>query len=109
MSNLSECLVEWSRSPLLVFLQEPWTSKTSGRIRSLPRGTQVFSANHPRAAILATPELKLWEMPELTTQDVASCLWKTDYAPNPEIILVSVYSDINKETISSELNRVVHY
>src|SRR6266487_2692394 len=61
-SNLSKCLVDWSNSPLLVFLQELATHK--GRIGSLPRGTQIFAESNARAAILTTPGLKVWPMPD---------------------------------------------
>jgi ribonuclease HI len=107
-ANLAKCLVEWSCLPLFVFLQEPATSKR-GKILSLPRGTQVFSADEPRTAILATPDLKVWPMSDFMSKDVATCLWKTDDALVPEIILLSVYADINKETISKELQEITNY
>jgi ribonuclease HI len=109
MANLAKCLVDWSCSPLLVFLQEPWTPATSGRIGSMPRGTQIFSAHKPRAAILATPDLKLWPMPDFTSQDVVAVIWKTGYARYPEIIVVSVYADINKDAVPMELINITKY
>ena len=109
IANLSKCLAEWSCTPLFVFLQEPWTSARSGKISSMPRGTQIFSAPHPRAALLATPEMKVWPMPDFVTKDVVACLWKTDNGMYPEIILISVYSDINKETIPVEVIRIMKY
>ena len=102
-ANFGSCMVKWSDNSLFALIQEPATTKR-GRIESLPRGTQTFSAGlHPRAAVLATPELNVWAMPEHTSRDVASCLWKTDSTDFPEIIIISVYSDINKDTISPEL------
>src|SRR6266487_3058589 len=91
--NLSKCMVKWSSSPLFVFLQEPWTHK--GRIAGFPRKTQIFARAKPRAAILASPDMKVWAIDEFSTPDVMTCLWKTDNEECPEIIIVSVYSDIN--------------
>ena len=105
-TNLISNLVKWSDSSVLVFLQEPWTPK-SGKISSLPRGTQMFSVPNamPRSVILATPD-NIWQMADYTTKDTVSCTWKTGNALFPEIIIVSVYSDIKKDTIPIELKNV---
>ena len=68
-----------------------------------------FAAKNPRAGILASSDLKVWSLPNLTTPDVSSILWKTEDEYIPEIVVISVYSDINKATISSELLKAVHY
>ena len=108
-ANFGNCITKWSSSPLFALLQEPATT-TSGKLVSFPRGTQVFADGlHPRAAVLATPDLNVWAIPEHTSRDVASCLWKTNSLQFPELIIISVYSDITKDTISPELQALVQY
>jgi ribonuclease HI len=107
LANLSSCLVEWSSTPFFVFLQEPWTYK--GRIVSLPQGTQVFAADSPRAAILTSSEMKAWPMTGSMSKDVAACIWKTGNKEFPEIVLISVYADINKEAVPAELAEIIKY
>ena len=106
-SNLSKCLVDWSSSPLLVFLQEPWTSR--GKICSLPRGTQIFAEPNARAAILATPEMKIWPMPEYSTGDMTCCQWITDHARFKTVVLISMYSDITQSAINSDFQKILQY
>ena len=56
MGGLADCLVKWSNTPFLMCLQEPYCPR--GRIVGLPRGTLLFSSDdHPRAAIVATPDI----------------------------------------------------
>src|SRR5712671_6366246 len=107
LANLASCLVEWSSTPFFVFLQEPWTN--NGRITSLPRGTQVFAAQHPRAAIVTTPEMNAWPMTGMMSSDVAACIWKTGNKSVPEIVLISVYADINKKAVPAELAGIIKY
>ena len=102
-------MTQWSNSPLFALLQEPATT-SKGKIESFPRGTQIFADGlHPRAAVLATPDLNVWAIPEHTSRDVAVCLWKTSSLQFPEVIIISVYSDITVDTISTELQSLVEY
>ena len=108
-SNFGHCLYKWSKLPLFAFLQEPFTSK-SGRIPTLSIGANVFSFDaSPRAAIVATPDLDAWLMPNYTSRDVAAVTWLTKDPLTPEIILVSVYADINKESVPCELLELARY
>ena len=105
-ANVSQCLAE-SDGSLLGFFQEPYTTR-SGRIPSLG-GLQVFSANVPRAAIVATPDMQLWPMPGYTSADVVAVTWITGQALCPEIILISVYADINKDAVPPELKHIMNH
>ena len=106
-ASLAQHLVSWSCRPLFVFLQEPAISR--GKVESIPRGLTCFATKNPRAAILATTDLQVWALPTLTSPDVAACRWKTGNLNFPEIVVISVYSDINKPTISSELSKITTY
>ena len=105
-ANVSQCLAE-SDGSLLAFFQEPYVTR-SGKIPSTG-GLQVFSATGPRAAIVASPDLKVWSMPSYTTSDVVACTWITGSALCPEIILISVYADINKDAVPQELKHIMYH
>jgi ribonuclease HI/retron-type reverse transcriptase len=108
MASLCDSMIKWSCSPLFVFLQEPATP--GGKTGPVPRGTQVFATtDYPRAAILATPEMKIWPMAEFTSRDVVACIWKSESEDFPEIVLISVYADGTTATISQELSKVTQY
>ena len=61
--------------------------------------------------IVATKDLSLWPLSaEFTSPDVAACLWKTGIDLFPEIVLISVYADINNtDAVSPELARIATY
>ena len=105
----AKSLVEWSRCCLVAFLQEP-ASSTRGLLENIPPGAQKFAALHPRAAIVATQEVSLWPLPaDYMSSDVAACLWKTGDDCFPEIVLISVYADINLNSVPTELERITNY
>ena len=109
MANIGHFMVNWSKHPLFVFLQEPATT-TKGRLESLPRGTLVFASSvRPRAAILASADMTAWALPDHTLPDVAACLWKTPNPSLPHIVLASVYCDINTAVIPPELIALIDY
>ena len=91
-ANFTDCMVKWSRCALFALLQEPAIT-TRGKIESIPSGTQVFAAPHPRAAILATPGMSIWSLPDLTSKDLVACTWLTGRPEAPEIVLISMYAD----------------
>ena len=54
--------------------------------------------------------MSLWPLSaEYTSPDLAACLWKTGDKRFPEIVLVSVYADINNPSIPVELEKVTTY
>ena len=109
-ADFAKRLVEWSPCCLVAFLQEPATTPR-GLLESIPPGAQRFAALKPRAAIVATKDLSLWPLSaEFTSPDVAACLWKTGIDLFPEIVLISVYADINNtDAVSPELARIATY
>ena len=108
-ANFTDCMVKWSRCALFALLQEPAIT-TRGKMESLPPGIQIFAAAHPRAAILATPGMSVWSLPDLTSKDLAACTWLTGCPEVPEIILISMYADITIiNPISPELIAVTNY
>jgi hypothetical protein len=106
--NLAKSMINWSKLPLFVLMQEPAVQK-GGSISGLPKGTQVFAGKTPRAAIAATRDLNAWAMDDFTTNDIAACLWLTGQEEVPEIIIMSIYFDINKEVISCDVTRLLDY
>jgi hypothetical protein len=56
--NLSQCMVEWSKSPFFVLIQEPVTHM--GRVGGLLSSSQLLATDKPRAGIAATPDLNIW-------------------------------------------------
>ncbi|MDE3023336.1 MAG: hypothetical protein KGI54_16055 [Pseudomonadota bacterium] len=48
-------------------------------------------------------------MDEFTTSDVAACLWHTGFSDHPNIVVISVYADITKPTISEELIKLLSF
>ena len=78
------------------------------RIVGLPRSTQCFfdkSGTRPRAAVIAPRNMKLWFVSELSTPDLAICLWRN--GPE-EIYIVSGYFDIlDNDVIPRSLTRLM--
>jgi Reverse transcriptase (RNA-dependent DNA polymerase)/Endonuclease-reverse transcriptase len=108
-ADFARRLVEWSRCCLIALLQEPATTPR-GTLEFIPPGAQRFATLKPRAAIVATKDALLWPLPaEYNSPDVASCLWKTGDDCFPEIVLVSVYADINNASVPRELELVTNY
>ena len=97
-ANFAQKFSSWSRSCLVAFLQEPAVT-TSGRLQGVPPGAQSFAAAKPRVAVVATADLSLWPLPDLTCQDAAAVLWRTNDRRFPEIVLASVYADITKPAV----------
>ena len=107
-ANFAQCLSQWSRSCLFALLQEPATT-TAGKLQGVPPGAQQFAAVKPRAAIVATADLPLWPLLDLISQDVAAVLWRTGDGRFPEVVIASIYADINKPAVPEELSRVVSF
>ena len=108
-ANFTDCMVKWSRCALFALLKEPAIT-TRGKIESIPSGTQVFAAPHPRAAILATPGMSIWSLPDLTSKDLVACTWLTGRPEVPEIVLISMYADGTLlNPISRELIAAINY
>ena len=91
------------------FIQEPYVSK--GKICLLPKERSLFSGGiNPRAAILASKDVNLWLMPNLSSRDVTTCLWETGDHEKPKVLITSVYMDIlNPEVILEEMNKITDY
>jgi len=68
------------------------------------------SANIIRAALFVSRDLNTWPVPDFTSGDMATCLWKTEETGFPEIMVTSVYLDINYETVCpSILRKLIRY
>jgi len=59
--------------------------------------TYHASVAQPRAAIVAPASMSLWFDKDLSSADVATCLWKTGELNCPEIYVVAVYCDITAD------------
>jgi ribonuclease HI len=71
----------------VALVQEPWIVK--GGIRGLSkRGLHSYGGPKPRACILASPNLRLWELPQFSDRDcmAVNIKWR-----DTEAILASVY------------------
>ena len=58
----------------------------------------------PRAAIYAHKNMPLWFNHDLSSTDVATCLWVTKEADFPRILVISAYWDILYRGAPSEIN-----
>lgn len=79
----------------LICLQEPPVH--NGKISYLGNDHGLFydrSGERPRAAIYASRNLHLWMLPEYTNSDMATCLWRREWETVSEVIVTSVYMDI---------------
>ena len=93
----------------LFSLQEPWAPRN--RIAGLGSRAHLeydrTATRPPRAAIYASKDLDIWYMPEWSTPDQATCMWKTGNPIIPTIIVTSVYFDITAQsTVSATLARL---
>jgi len=95
----------------LMGVQEPPSYR--GRIKSFSRDGVLYYdtlSDRPRAAIYASRDLNLWVAPEFTNGDMATCLWKTEDHTFSEVMITSVYFDINfAEVWPASLGRLVRY
>ena len=102
LSTKSTCGTKGYQS-FVVAVQEPPVRE--GKIKGFLSSHRLFydqSAQQPRAAIYASRNIKLWLIPEYTSGDVATCLWKLD--DGKEIYLTSTYMDIqHRDVIPVEL------
>ncbi len=65
------------------------------------------SSCRPRAAIYASKDLNMWLVPEYTTGDMATCLWKTE---KEDILITSVYMDITNAAVwPPQLEKLLHH
>ena len=81
----------------LACLTEP--AIRDGKLVGLPQGLQSFVTTgntRPRAAIVASRGLPLWQVQEFCTPDLQVVLWKTE---KEEIYVVSGYLDIEHQTV----------
>jgi hypothetical protein len=72
---------------------------THGQSEQIASRSQLFTADKPRAAILATPDINIWGIYGLTTSNVVACLWKTSLKECPNIVIISLCCDIHKSAM----------
>ncbi len=91
----------------VVAIQEPPVN--NGKIKGFSRMNTLLcdqSAEIPRTAIYASKDIKLWLIPEFTSADVTTCIWKM--GKNREVYLVSVYMDIlHQQVIPDPMRRLM--
>ena len=91
------------------FLQEPWIHQ--GRVAGLTGIQRHHSQeNHFRAAICHSKDINMWEVPQFTSPDVSTCVWRPSLASNcREIYLISAYWAGGTAEIPEELKEVVEF
>jgi hypothetical protein len=82
---------------------------SAGRLQGVPPGAQQFAAAKPRAAVVATADLPLWPLLDLTSQDAAAVLWRTKDKQFPEIVIASAYANITKPAVPVELVNIAAF
>ena len=111
-TNLLERIHELVENKFIYAIQEPYCPRNRIPI------TRGISAHYdkvckaPRAAILYSSKLDMWDVPAFTGRDVTTCLLKTGDPMYEEIYFVSAYMDIlfnAKDFIPSELNKIIKY
>ncbi len=66
------------------------------------------TADRPRACIYASRDLNMWLVPDYTTGDMPTCIWKTMDSFLPEVYVVSVYMDITLDSVwPAQLERLL--
>lgn len=91
------------------FLQEPWVHR--GRLAGLT-GIQKHHSQeaHFRAAICHSRDINVWEVPQFTSPDVTTCIWRPDSSQtSKEIYLISAYWSGNAVEIPKELKEAVEF
>ncbi len=87
----------------IIAIQEP--PVRDRRIIGLSNAHNIFydhSSDRPRACILSSRNLNMWLVPDYTTGDMTTCIWKTMDNSLPEVFVVSVYMDITLESVWPE-------
>jgi hypothetical protein len=110
---LGRSLLAFQNSPFLCFVQEPYMY--NNQIVGLPSGCSKYLYNPPpgapvrpvRAAICCPSSVHMWLLNEFATPDLAPCLWLTGSSDCPNVVVASVYCDINKLVVSSQLEQLV--
>ena len=84
------------RDLCISLIQEPHTFR--GRASHIPKGIHVvMGGTQPRAMILASPEARIWPVPDLTARDTATALLHIESKGKSEtIMIISSYLDITK-------------
>ena len=93
----------------LICLQEPPVREFS--VTGFGRQHQLFQGRQnkrPRAAIYASSNLHLWLVPEFTSADLVTCIWKLQ--GGKEYYVASAYLDItNHEVIDKKLSDLLEF
>jgi hypothetical protein len=86
--KLSNC-----KNNYIVLGQEPYTyaREWCGIPKTIRKHTPT--AVNFRTGILHSPDLYIYNVPEFTSRDITTCIWKTKNPTRPEIYLLSVYWD----------------
>ena len=66
-------------------------------------------SGRPRATIYAHKNMPLWFNHDLSSIDVATCLWVTKEADFPRILVISAYWDIFLEEPPAKLTKSLNY
>ena len=92
---------------VLCLLQEPYTLE--GQPKLLPKSYQYhFGGTSPRAMIIATKEINLMKINDVSTRDMTVCLWTTGVPAFPKVLVCSVYMDKNINVLT-ELPKCIAY
>ena len=100
-------LEQTKTQPFLVFIQEPYVKNNSFPGLSSSRATLQAGTTPQkttRAAILSSPCLNAWMVPEFSSADVTTCKFFDD--KGKPIYVVSAYLDITNNSIPPELQKV---
>ena len=93
-------------------LQEPHID-SKGNIPNYPRHINKFSSGCiPRTCIISSKDQNLWLDTRFSSRDITTCLWVTGDPHQPEILISSVYLDIEKNgdnQIPLELSKLVSH
>lgn len=93
-------------------LQEP--HEVNGRLVDFPPQANLHHGPgvKPRAAILGSKGLNLWFVPDFSSGDQATCLWRTGNPGIPEVYVSSLYMDIDTpldRLATQEMRRLVDH
>ena len=94
-----------NRNSLICMVTEPY--RKEGKVCSIPKGFRCISSKeNARAAIFWSRDLNVYKVDALSNQDCAVGLTRIDRL---NVLIVSVYLDINLPTIPCWLQRIVSY
>ncbi len=91
----------------IIAVQEP--PVRDNRVMGFVRNHKLFydqSARNPRAALYVAKNINMWLVPEFTSGDITTCLWRKDNGE--ETYLASVYMDIlDQDVIMTQLKSLL--